>query len=352
MSIKDVDSHKLMYHPENVTQWVQNGITPPLHAEIGVTNKCNNKCIFCTLDWIERGVNDIDSNIMINCLKELGELGTKSVYYAGEGEPTMHKDIAKFINYGKTLGISQAISTNGGVFNNDMAEDIIPNLSWIRFSIDAATSSTYSKIHGVAEREFNKVLSNIENAVKIKKDKKCNIDIGVQLILMPENMNEAEKLAIICKDLGVDNYQIKPAHDHPNSEYKPNLYKFSYQTLKEQIERHNTENFTVIVRSKILESNFEVRNYSECYGFQFYAIIDAKGNVVPCNVFYNNDEYRFGNLYQNNFKDIWFSDHKKTIIQKITKLNHSCCGNYKCRLDVLNRYLNRIKNPERNDEFI
>jgi len=81
-------------------------------------------------------------------------------------------------------------------------------------------------------------------------------------------------------------------------------------------------------------------------------LIDAKGNVVPCNVFYNNPDFVYGNLYNDSFSNIWLSDNRKDIIKKVTNLGTTQCGMYRCRLDVMNRYLERVKHPERNDEFI
>jgi len=153
MSVKDSDSHKLMYHPIHLTKWLNNELTP-MYAEIGITNKCNHRCKFCTLDWITNGVDSIDKNIMMTCIKDMAEMGVKVTYYAGEGEPTLHKDLSNFISYGKSLGMSQAISTNGSLFNKDMANKILKHLSWIRFSIDAGTPETHAIIHGVSSKSY------------------------------------------------------------------------------------------------------------------------------------------------------------------------------------------------------
>jgi len=351
MSVKDSDSHKLMYHPNKVTQWL-NGEFTPMYTEIGVTNKCNHRCKFCTLDWITHGVDNIDKDVMINCIKDMSEMGVKVNYYAGEGEPTLHKNLSEFITYGKSLGMSQAISTNGSLFDKNLANKILKHLSWIRFSIDAGTSKTHSEIHGVSMNSYKKIQKNIEDCVKIKKDNNYNIDIGVQLILMPENIDEIELLAKWCKSIGVDNFQIKPAHNHPNSSYTPPIYKFVEQKLQEDLQKLEDNNFIIVVRTKSAERILQEKTYHECHGFHFYINIDAKGNIVPCNVFFNNEEYYFGNLYKNTFKKIWKSERRLKIIEKIKKLNFENCKDYRCRLDVINRYLDRVKYPEHNDEFI
>jgi radical SAM protein with 4Fe4S-binding SPASM domain len=352
MSVKDCDSHKLIFHPKEVGKWLNNEVIAPLHAEIGITNKCNHRCKFCTLDWITHGSDSMDKNVMMNCLNDMGSIGVKSIYYAGEGEPTLHENLSDFIKYGKSVGISQSMSTNGSKFKDDIAENVLCDLSWIRFSVDAGNSAIYSDIHGVKESEYENVINNIRKSVEIKKKNKYKVNIGVQFVLMTENINSVEDLAKTVKDIGVDNFQVKPGHSHPKSSYSAGIYKFSYEYLKDALSKLEDESFTVVVRVQSMERLNQERNYESCHGFDFYSILDAKGNVVPCNVFYNNPEYIYGNIYNSSFKEIWYGERRKEIIEKITKRKFDMCGNYRCRLDVMNRYLERVKNPEENDEFI
>lgn len=351
MSVKDCDSHKLMYHPKPISNWI-NGQPTPLHAEIGITNKCNHKCKFCILDWVTRGVDIIDKTVLFKALENMAKAGVKSIYYAGDGEPTLHKNLADFIKYGKELGMSQALSTNGTLLTQELANQIIPNLAWIRFSIDAGTAETYSKIHGIPAKQYDKVLENIKYCTYLKKINNVKIDIGVQIIAMEENINEIELLAKWCKDNNVDNIQIKPAHNHPKSSYNTGVYSFIQESLKEKLEKLEDDKFTVVVRLKSAERLSQPKTYKACHGFDFYVIIDARGNIIPCSIFYNNENFIYGNLYKNSFSEIWNSEKRKQIIEKITKLKFKTCKDYRCRLDILNRYLDRVLYPERNDEFI
>lgn len=352
MSIKDVDTHKLSYHPKRVSNWVESGICSPLHAEIGVTNRCNHKCSFCTLDWITHGKSDIDKDVMNHTLITMAKMGVKSIYFAGEGEPTLHKNIAEFINTAKKCEMSSSMSTNGSALTSKLSDKIAEPLSWIRFSLDAGSSGTYSKIHKVKSSEYLKVLRNIEYLANLKHKKNYKINIGVQAILMPENMSELEGLANLIKGLGVDNFQIKPCHNHPKSSHTPEFYEFSRDEFKKRISSLDDDKFTTIVRVKSMERLEQERSYKICHGFHFYALIDSKGDVVPCNVFYNQKDFIFGNINNEDFYSIWHSDKRANIIKKITKLKFSKCGNYRCRFDVMNRYLERVINPEENDEFI
>ena len=359
MSVKDVDGHKLDLHPHRVSSWLKKGDCYPLHVEIGPTNRCNHYCHFCSVDWITHGKVLINTEALLRSLTSMAEVGVKSVYFAGEGEPTLHQDITKFVEHARKSGMGVAMSTNGHLLNEERSDVLIPNLSWIRFSIDAAKGETHSKIHlkGKNDKALAKIFDNISYAVKVKKREGSKCELGIQAIALPENVEELEDLAKICKELGVDNFQVKPAHNHPKSDFSPNTYKYYQDGLEADLMKYEDENFKVVVRTKSMERLTEARTYcGECNAFSFFALLDAKGYLYTCNIFYDKPEFSFGNINNNSFKEIWDSEQRQNVIKTINeqnkKDNHKQCGVYRCRPDVLNRHLYRVKHPEQNDEFI
>jgi len=125
-----------------------------------------------------------------------------------------------------------------------------------------------------------------------------------------------------------------------------------YDHVKVEMEDYVDDKFNVIVRTLSMNRLLEPRTYTMCHGFEFYVLINAKGDVVPCNVFYNKPDYVYGNINESSIGDIWQSAKRLRISQKIAWEDFKHCGDYRCRLDVMNRYLHRVKNPERNDVFI
>ena len=65
-----------------------------------------------------------------------------------------------------------------------------------------------------------------------------------------------------------------------------------------------------------LERIEEGMGYPKCYGLPFFALIDARGNVLPCNLFYGNEEFIYGNLYKENFSEIWKGEKRKEVLKK------------------------------------
>src|SRR3989344_1238380 len=212
-----VDGHKLMYHPERVSEWLEKGDCFPIYVEIGPTGKCNHRCVFCAVDWLKYGGASIGKEIMFRTLEDLAQSGVKSVMFAGEGEPLLHRDISEFVNRASNNNLSVAITTNGVLFDKEMAESCLPKLSWIRFSVDAGTPEIYALVHGTKTKDFDRVIQNIIDAVDVKKRFGLSVDIDVQALLIPESANGIEKLASLIKNVGADSFQIKPYSQHPLS---------------------------------------------------------------------------------------------------------------------------------------
>ena len=244
------------------------------------------------------------------------------------------------------------MSSNGSVLTDEIGGCISRNMTWIRFSVNAISPDVYGKIHGVRTEEINRVLANIEKLVKIKQLNSSNVNIGVQLILVEENLYEIEGLAKKCKEIGVDNLQVKPCHNHPKSSFKRELFGYIHDGLADRLQEMSDDRFKLIIRNKSIERTFQSWTYNDCAGCNFYGLIAANGDVVPCNVFYGNQEFVFGNIYKNSLKDIWFSDRKLEVLNKIKDSKHKYCGDYRCRLDSMNRYLHRVLNKNKLDMFI
>ena len=95
----NVDNHKLMYHPERVAEWKEKGDCYPVYVEIGPTNACNHNCVFCALDWVGSDKTFIDKDVMSSTLEDMAKNGVKSIMFAGEGEPLLHKNIGLFTHF-------------------------------------------------------------------------------------------------------------------------------------------------------------------------------------------------------------------------------------------------------------
>ena len=310
--------------------------------EISPTGACNHRCSFCAFDYLEYKPRSIDSKILLNTLTELGKVGLKSVMYAGEGEPLLHKNIDHFIIHSKECGIDTSIATNGVLFDLEMSKKCLKHLSWMRVSLNAATPKMYRRIHGTKEKDFESVIENIKDAVNIKKENNLCCAIGVQCILLPENFNEIVNLAKLLKPIGIDYLTIKPFIKHLMSSHDiEKSFKYSeLACLEKELEEFNSDSFKVVFRANAMTKlEKELRPYKKCLGLPFFAEILSNGDVYACGPYLGNKKFCYGNLYKRSFKEIWNGADREKVLNFVSnELDVQTCMK-NCRLDEINRYL-------------
>jgi radical SAM protein with 4Fe4S-binding SPASM domain len=298
----------------------------------------------------------LETNRLKEILKELGKLGIKSIMYAGEGEPFLHKDMAEIIKFTKESGIDAAVASNGVLFSEELADKCLPYMTWIKFSVNAGTKESYKKIHRGGENDFEKMLKNIAYAVNLKKKNNYNVALGVQFLLLPENKNEVVSFAELLKSLGLDYLAIKPFISHPLSIFNKEQ-RFSYKGLdltylEEKLDKISENNFKVIFRKNVFEKlEKEDRGYKKCFGLPFFAEITSDGNVYSCGPHLGEEKFCYGNIYQNSFREIWESEKRKEVLKMVEALDVNKCMKC-CRLDEINKYLWELKNLPPHVNFI
>lgn len=349
-----IDSHKLIYHVDRVHDWLKGKNICPIYLEIGPSSSCNHRCIFCAFDYLGYKPIFLDHKVLKSAIKQAGIRGVKSVMYAGEGEPLLHKYICEIVKYTKEFGIDVSITTNGVLLKKEISQDILRFMSWIRISLDAGKSKTYSKIHRCPEEDFYKVLNNLETAVNIKKKNRLMVTIGVQLVLIPENVREVFVIVSLLKKIGVDYFVIKPYSQHPlsSSHIDPGFKYENYAYIYNKLRKIEDDKFRVIFRDQTMERLGVTKDYKHCLGLPFWAYIDVFGNVYMCSAFLGRKEFCYGNIYKNDFRTILNGKRRKSIIDRVSsRLDVTNCRRV-CRLDKINSYLWELKNPHPHVNFI
>jgi len=194
------------------------------------------------------------------------------------------------------------------------------------------------------------VVLNIKNTTEIKRKNGLNVDIGVQALLIPQTTDDIISLAEKVRAAGADNLQVKPYSQHPNSKNSFSLDR-DFTGLERELKAYETEDFSIFFRKNTIQRILTGAAYDCCHGLPFFALITAGGYVAPCNMFYERSDYFYGNLYKETFHDIWTGSRRKKVMKAMAEKNMNECRPG-CRLDPINRYLHRLKNPEPGDVFI
>lgn len=350
-----IDSHKLLFHPHEVSQWLKGETVYPIYMEISPSGACNHRCTFCALDYMSYRPRFLDTGILKERLTELGRLGLKSVMYGGEGEPLLHKDIVSLVDHTKASGIDVAFTTNGVLLRKELFQRIAPSVSWIKVSLNAGSPETYAKIHRTKPTDFESVIGNLSDACSYLKSKGGSCTIGAQMILLPENAHEVEKLANTCRSIGLKYLVIKPYSQHLKSithayesfDYAP------YLKMMETLAGFNDENFSVIFRANTMKKmHRSERGYKRCQALPFWSYIDSDGNVWGCSTYLGDEHFNYGNINLSTFEAIWKGEKRRESMKRVAnELDTECCR-MNCRMDEVNLYLWELTHPSPHVNFI
>ena len=350
-----IDSHKLVFHPERVADWLKGENIYPIYIESSPSGICNHRCTFCGLDFMEYQRRFLDTGIFKERLTELGQLGLKSMMFGGEGEPLLHRDMADIAEHTKASGIDVAFTTNAVLLNEARAERILPVTEWIKVSLNAGTAGTYSKIHRTKESDFDTVIRNMERAAGIKRKKGYGCTLGIQILLLPENKDEVLTLARAARDIGMDYLVVKPYSQHPQSKTM-DYGSVSYADMSEladELDSLNTTEFSAIFREKAMSKWDEgEKEYEHCIALPFWSYIDAGGNVWGCSVFIEDERFYYGNIHENSFREIWEGERRRESLRWVLEELDAGKCRVNCRMDEINTYLWKLKHKPLHMNFI
>jgi len=358
-----IDSHKMSLHPMRVAKWMEADDDweklkkiYPVYVEISPYGGCNHRCTFCALDYMGYENIGLDFDVLKDSLSDMAKHGVKSVMFAGEGEPLLFKDLDLIVEHCSKVGIDTSLTTNFVPLNKKNIERCIENCSWIKVSLNAGTAKSYAEIHQTKEIDFDRVINNIKYALEYRAKHNLSCTLGVQMLLLPENKDEAIILAKKVKELGADYLVIKPYSQHLSSEtHKYEDIDYSkMMDIQDDLEKLNDDNFSVVFRANTMQKYVEKKQpYQKCYSTPFFwGYIAADGKVFGCSAYLGRDDFCYGNIYDDSFSSIWEGQKRRESYEYIQNgLDIKDCR-VNCRMDEVNRYLWRLKNPEAHDNFI
>ncbi len=213
-----LEGNKLLHHLDRLEPWLAGREIFPLYALVSPSLTCNHRCSFCVYHYLDRRrPRFLDFTAFAPVLEEMGACGVRGLLFSGEGEPLLNRDCPRMTETAATAGIDTALNTNGALFSRKARDRMLPLLKWVRFSVDAGDAHTYSRVHGVPESEFRKVLGIMEAAASEAARLPDPPTLGAQFLLLPENYESLPALAKILAASGIDYLAVKPFLLHPRT---------------------------------------------------------------------------------------------------------------------------------------
>lgn len=342
-------SHKLLYHLRELNKWQKGEFIVPIYIDLGIHNACNYRCLHCGPGFRKHKNYYLDRDSLLRLMKDMGEAGVKSVLIGGTGEPTLNKHLIEAVEAGKANGLEVALTTNGALLDNEKIAQMLPLLTWVRFTILASSEEEFYKLHRPFKKCREKVFENLQSCVDLKKQQNLKTTIGVLACVFDSNVSDLENLVLKVKRIGVDYIMIKPPSINIRNKYDISV-SFDPDSLK-YLEKYSDEKFNVLIRWNVFDDK-QKKEYKECLGIAFIWQIDGDGRVYACGSFLEDERYSFGNINEMSFKEILKSDRVRKVMewfQSMPKRTH--CDTY-CRPHTINKFLWKLKNPPAHINFI
>jgi MoaA/NifB/PqqE/SkfB family radical SAM enzyme len=309
-----LDSHKLSYHMDRVNAWEAGERIAPVSVDMSLTRGCGAMCSFCYAMMQEsQSRSSVKTTHALNLLDDFKEIGIRSVSLVSDGESTLSPAYVPFIKHAAELGIDVANATNAWELTPEKIEEVLPHLTWVRFTVGAGTPSRYAEIMYKGPEHtkvFDRAMEHIKYAVEYKKKHNLGVTLGIQMVLMPDLKDEIIPFAKLGVELGVDYAVIKHCSDDEQGSL--GIDYTQYESMYEELERAeglSTDKTKVIVKwSKIKDG--DAPPYKRFYGPQFLLQISGSGLVAPSGMFFNArySKLHIGNYTEERFKDIWKSE--------------------------------------------
>jgi MoaA/NifB/PqqE/SkfB family radical SAM enzyme len=178
----------------------------PYHVEIYPSDRCNIDCFFCSTASI-RGDDELPLARIEQLVGEMQQAGTRSIRFAGGGEPLFHrktKDLLRMI--GKSGIPIENITTNAVLLGQDMTGILLDgHCDEIIVSLNTADPDSYARMMQTPARNFDRVLTNVRHIVAERNRRKMrNPQIVLQYLVWKENYKSIPRMYALARELHVD----------------------------------------------------------------------------------------------------------------------------------------------------
>lgn len=334
---KEVGMEKLFLYPDKIGRLKEAAETIddsyPISVELSLTNRCNLNCVFCSDKDLRnrQGVREtLDSDTLFPLFQDLKNGGTKGVVIEGGGEPTIHQEFDRIIEYIDDLGLGIGLITNG---IRPLPPSILKRFEWIRVSLDASTPEEYRALKGLDA--FEQVMANIHSYAQ-----SC-ATVGVGYVVTDQSVGELEALVMRLRQLGASYIQFRPVVDCP--ELFTQDHDLSYLKSLE------THSFAVIIDGMV-ENAGTGNGELPCLAHSLTTVISADGAVYICGRLNIHDWLKpVGNISEQPFSQIWTGQERHRQAAQV--LDPSFCKEFcpQCRITKFNQLFNRINRVKTNN---
>ena len=263
------------------------------------TNHCNLKCPLCPTGEgdtsVEYGLFKLDKYKRV---VDIFSKWAQTVQLFSWGEPVLNKSFVEMIRYTSQSPhkIRSVTSVNLNVITDEQIKGLLTsNLDALHVSIDGVTQEVYEKYRVGGNLET--VFDNLKKLIAVKKLYQSKTKVQWDFIVMKHNEHQVEEAKKMAADLGVP-IQIFSMGIH--------LKKDTFVPLNELMDTYG-EWLPDDPRYQTYSQDRKTRKRTMkfCKSPWLETMVNWNGDVFPCSSVHTEKKDRFGNIFEQDFEDIW-----------------------------------------------
>lgn len=308
-------------------------MAPPRFADIYPIYGCNQRCIGC--DYSELNSTNKVMEGLEDVVRTMAIFGCEAIDFCGGGEPTLHPNLGSTLRLREELDLRFGLLTNGTMVSGLLMEDVINNCSYVRFSMEAGSREVYNRYKGCDH--FNMVCDNMEDAIRFRDEVGSDCMIGYKFTVDENNVDDIAWAFRTAQNIGVDSLQFKPIRNVP-SELSSQDMHVANTIIRKMCDAYPDLHVT----SNLGTSMEQYQMKGGCWLNPLWPTIDPNGDIWICCYYRhrkNQGRHKIGNIYTDDFHDIWYGPRHEEMISLIDKCE---CMKYDCRFMKYNDIMSDI----------
>ena len=275
-----------------------------------ISHDCNLRCGYCFAD---HGTFGGEKRLMSfetakECIdKFLDKKSNNFILFFG-GEPFLNYPLMKdAVEYGsrKGLDIKYTTITNGTIMDNSIKEFIHKNFFALQISLDGPKDINDLQRYGRVESVHDRALETLGQL------KSRNYPLSIKFIITKNSINKLNTIIEYLSSLGVGSITFAEASLLPkdskffilDTEYTNCIAELSLILVRnlDQLASGNKTPVFVPIFDILRSLTTKKRKVNYCSAGREYVAVTAKGDVYPCHGFVGMDEFKMGNVHDQDF---------------------------------------------------
>ena len=299
----------------------------PVYAQIGVTDRCNMRCLCCWFysplvqnnPYREKAA-ELPYEDYRRLLTELYGLGCRYIIIVGFGEPFVHPRIMDMLADAKRMGFNAGVCTNGTLLTDATLDALIGmRLDRIDVSVWAGSSGSYLKTHqGCSPKTFDRIRTALLRIRDLKRSQNLVVPyVKILNVISRANCTDIAEMIDFGIEVGAEEITFTPVMTASAQTNTLLLTNAEAARVREDLEK---------LREKVGESSLQFVNINEylerisserqatgdydlgrihripcTIGWRFLVTL-TNGDVLAC---CNGEGRPMGNFLRQSMQEIW-----------------------------------------------